>query len=286
MSAAGCQRWRERRESYRPQGEIINPAAFGVELLREREARPFVERHHYSSTYPAARRAFGLMRARKWFAPELCGVAVFSVPAQGQAISKWLGLEVSEGVELGRFVLLDDVAANGETFFLARALAGLRAECPEVRGVLSYSDPLRRVTSDGEEICPGHVGTIYQAANALYLGRSTARALWLDARGRTVSERALSKIRCQERGWEGAMRALLVAGAPARRFGEEPDAWLARALSSGAFRRTQHPGNHAYALRGLTSSPVHPARAALLSALASSQEVFPSYPKMREEVQP
>lgn len=197
MSAAGCQRWRERRESYRPQGEIINPAAFGVELLREREARPFVERHHYSSTYPAARRAFGLMRARKWFAPELCGVAVFSVPAQGQAISKWL-----------------------------------------------------------------------------------------DARGRTVSERALSKIRCQERGWEGAMRALLVAGAPARRFGEEPDAWLARALSSGAFRRTQHPGNHAYALRGLTSSPVHPARAALLSALASSQEVFPSYPKMREEVQP
>lgn len=277
---SGCQRWRDRRDSYRPAGEVIDPSALGVERVEEREARPFVERHHYSGSYPAARLSVGLYRTRRWFVPELCGVAVFSVPCQAASIPAWLGVEPAHGVELGRFVLLDDVAANGETFFLARAVAALKATLPEVRAVLSYSDPLPRASVDGRVTCAGHVGTIYQAANAAYLGRSAARWLYLDRDGRTVSERALSKIRNGERGWEGAARGLDAAGAPARHFGEEPAAWLARVLASGVFRRVQHPGNHTYALRGIDACPVHPARAALLSALTHEGAHSPDYPKV------
>ena len=60
---------------------------------------------------------------------------MFSVPAQPQAIRAHLGVEPAHGVELGRFVLLDAVASNAETWFLARALRLLRGELAEVRGV-------------------------------------------------------------------------------------------------------------------------------------------------------
>lgn len=51
----GCQRWRGRRDHYRPAGERFDPAAFGVEVIPERDARAFVVAHHYSGSYPAAR---------------------------------------------------------------------------------------------------------------------------------------------------------------------------------------------------------------------------------------
>jgi hypothetical protein len=105
----------------------------------------------------------------------------------------------------------------------------------------------------------------------------------LDRDGRTISERSVCKVRGMERGWEGAARRLEAVGLDGRRFGEEPAAWLARAmgeaLASGLVRRVRHPGCHAYALRGLGACPVELARAAVLSALASSASVFPEYPK-------
>jgi len=42
------QRWRERRESYRPAGEPINPSLYEVaELAGDREAKEFILAHHY-----------------------------------------------------------------------------------------------------------------------------------------------------------------------------------------------------------------------------------------------
>jgi hypothetical protein len=44
-----------------------------------------------------------------------------------------------------------------------------------VRGVVSFSDPVPRRTAAGDLVFPGHIGTIYQASNAGYLGRTTPR---------------------------------------------------------------------------------------------------------------
>jgi hypothetical protein len=44
------QRWRERRESYRPAGEPINPRLYEVaDLAGDREAKAFILAHHYSA---------------------------------------------------------------------------------------------------------------------------------------------------------------------------------------------------------------------------------------------
>lgn len=244
-----CQRWRERRPRYRPPGEVIDTSRYGVEVIEERDARPFVERHHYAGSYPAARLAVGLLRARRWVVPELVGVAVFSVPMQPRAIPCYTGVEVSAGVELGRLVLLDEVPSNGESWFVARAFRQLRAAHPEVSAVLSYSDPMPRETAAGEVIMPGHVGVVYQALNAAYHGRSSARTLCMDREGRVVSPRALSKIRRGERGAAAAYERLVRAGAPLMRRGEDAAAWVQRALEEGPFRRLQHPGNHVYTWR-------------------------------------
>jgi hypothetical protein len=166
---------------------------------------------------------------------------------QRRMIPCWLpGLEPSAGVELGRFVLLDDVEANGETWFLARAMRLIRRELPQVVGGVSCSDPVQRVAEDGSMVLPGHVGTIYQAYNGRHVGRTGSKWLILDRWGRALSGRALSKIRLGETGHEYAYRALLAAGAPTRMPHEDGAAYVARALRDGPFRRVRHPGNIVY----------------------------------------
>jgi hypothetical protein len=237
-----CQRWKRARESYRPAGEAFNPLRHDVVVLDESDAKGFVVRHHYSGSYPAARLRVGLMRA----GVGLAGVAVFSVPANDASITARCGVEARAGVTLGRFVLLDQVEGNGETWFLARAFRLLADRLGDVRAVLSYADPMPRIDAGGRCFRPGHVGTIYQAFNGRYVGRSKAEWLWLDRDGKVLSPRTLSKLRNGEQGAAGAYEILRRAGAPARDPFEDGAAYVARALEQGPFRRVKHPGNHAY----------------------------------------
>ncbi|MBH23344.1 MAG: hypothetical protein CMH57_02550 [Myxococcales bacterium] len=217
-----------------------------MSLLDEERAKAFVTEHHYSGSYPAARLRCGLWRWRPGTLGELVGVAVFSVPCQQRVVPRWLGVEPLEGVEVGRFVLLDDVPFNGETYFLARAFRLLREHKPTVRAVVSYSDPVARRTLGGEVIKPGHYGTIYQAHNARFLGRSSSKTLYLTPDGRALSGRALSKIRLGERGQDAAQARLVELGLPERDRGESGEGYVARVLGSRAVRPVRHPGNFVY----------------------------------------
>lgn len=236
--ALGCQRWRDRRDRYRPAGEVIEPSEYEVASAREeRLARAFVERHHYSGRWVAARFTYELYRRDR-----LVGAAVFSHPVHDRVLTSVFPGEPIESVELGRFVLLDEVPGNGETWFLARAFELLRRE--HLLGVVSFSDPVPRTTASGVVIFPGHLGTIYKAHNAVYIGRGTARTLRLLPDGRVFSERAIQKIRAQERGWHGAARLLQQFGAPPP--GPDISTWLREQLAS-LTRPLRHRGNHKYA---------------------------------------
>src|SRR4051812_33664326 len=102
------QRWREGRDCYRPAGETIRTRDYEVAALAgNATARRFVLRHHYSGSYPAARFRFGLYRGA-----DLVGVAVFSHPCTDRVLSLFGG-PPTESVELGHFVLLDEMPANG-----------------------------------------------------------------------------------------------------------------------------------------------------------------------------
>ncbi len=238
------QRWRERRASFRIATEPIDVRRYGVELIDgDRETRTFVERHHYSGSYPAARVRVGLFRARSWVTPELVGVAVFGVPQSEAVLPKWTGYGNDGAVELSRFVLLDDVEGNGETWFLARAFRLLRAARPELRAVLAFSDPVERRTDDGRVVTPGHVGTIYQALNGRHVGRANPATKY-QANGRDLPKRVLDKVMTGDQGARYSRDVLLAAGAPAQLPGEGDAAYVVRARA--AFRRYRHPGCLAY----------------------------------------
>jgi hypothetical protein len=90
-----------------------------------------------------------------------------------------------------------------------------------VRGLVMFSDPLPRTHADGTVVMPGHIGTIYQATNAVYTGRATPRTLTLLPNATVFSDRA-AQISC------GAG-----AGTTARSRSERaagPGAWSARTL--------------------------------------------------------
>lgn len=246
-----CQRWRRGREAFRPAGEPFEPTRYCVEQIAFSTAKRFVLEHHYSGTMPAARLELGLLeKPSRWRREEVAGVIVLSVPVQERAIPAWFdGMHPRLGIEIGRLVLLDDVPGNGETWFLGRAFRLMRKLLPEVRGVLSYCDPLERRDGDGRVVKRGHIGTVYRAFNGRYVGRSSPRVITVSRDGRCVSERALSKIRGDEQGAAYAVRQLTEMGAPARDEGESGAAYVERALRTGGFSRVRHPGNLTFTWR-------------------------------------
>jgi len=234
------QRWLFGRDSYRPPAEPIATSEYEVAAIpSNQEARRFVLDHHYSGTYPAARFRFGLYHRAK-----LAGVAVFSHPVSDLTLTNvFRGAPAVAGVELGRFILLDEVPGNGETWFLARCFEHLRRE--GIVGVVSFSDPTARTNAHGETVFAGHIGTIYQAANGRYLGRSAARSLHVLPDGQVFSSRALQKIRAGSQGWRYAADILERHGAAAINYDHRVE-WLERWLPK-ITHRMRHFGNHKYA---------------------------------------
>ena len=235
------QRWMFGRDSYRPPDEVIRPSEYDVgRLADDKTPKAFVEAHHYSRSYPAARFRYGFYRLGR-----LVGVAVFSHPCRNEVLTSVFPGELLESVELGRLVLLDEVPGNGESFFIARCFEALRRE--DIRGVLAFSDPVPRWTwgeKGGRLVKPGHVGTVYQATNGRFLGRGTVRTLRLLPDGRVFSDRAASKIRAGVKGWEYSSRFLQEFGADEP--WEDRKAWLShwRPLLTRSLR---HQGNFKYA---------------------------------------
>ena len=242
MIADAAQRWRDRRGIYRPAKEVIVPSHYEVAPLPEREAKLFVEQHHYAGSMPSARWCFGL-----FWGGLLVGVAVYSYPVNDKVITNVLPGAAIESVELGRLVLLDLVPANGESFFVARCFDLLRRE--NLIGVVSFSDPVPRTTVAGATVFIGHAGTVYQSLNAIYTGRGTARTLRLLPDGTVFSDRAAQKIRAGERGATYAAAQLVKAGAPKADLtslsAEERRKWLRGAIAR-VTRPLKHGGNFRY----------------------------------------
>lgn len=247
LALTQCQRWSNRRASYRPAGELFDPRRAAVEPIEESLAKMFTLQHHYSASYPAARFRAGLYVKEPFQKERLCGVGVFSVPMNQAVIPHYFpNLAPNEGVEIGRFCLLDSVPANGESWALARMKRLLRKALPSVQAVIAYCDPMERRDVDGTLTKRGHVGTIYKATNSTYRGRSAARTLWLAPTGECLADRMLSKIRLEEVGQGYAMEKLRTLGAPSAGLSESGAAYISRLKACGWLRPLRHPGNFAF----------------------------------------
>lgn len=232
MNTDRSQRWRERRDLYRPAGEVFDPSRFDVQpIASDTVAREFLERHHYLGGMGAAVHRYGLYHKAAFLREELVGVAVLGVPANDHVIPAWApGLHPREGLDLNRFVLRDEcadgtpIAGNAETWFLrhvfeqlkaderrlrqqaadlargvplnlpSKKAARLRAGRAPLRIVVAYSDPMPRRDLDGALTMPGHIGDIYKAFSGRHVGRARRRKILLTPNGCTLDERGRSKL--------------------------------------------------------------------------------------------
>ena len=242
-----CQRWTHRHGSWRhPSEDGFNPAHYSVAPVREGLARAFVVQHHNDGTFPTSRLCYGL-HDRHDRHDQLVGVAVLSIPMRAKVLTLPLPTlaPYREFLELGRFVLLNEVPANAESWFLGQTWR-LAADAG-VRGIVSLSDPMPRhrvlTLHDGREvietITAGRVGVIYQATNGIPAGRSTARTpVFLPRQGDVVPARLMSKFRQQERGCNYAEQYLVKLGARPRPPQQDPP--LAALRPPRAGRPTGH----------------------------------------------
>ena len=135
-------------------------------------AKHAVMRWHYSRTPPAAK----LVRIGVWEAGRFVGAILYGSGAN-RHLARPFGLKMTEACELVRVAL-----APGRKYPTSRCLAIslrlLKRQSPGLRVIVSYADTKE-----------GHLGTIYQATNWIFIGASTQP--YLKVKGKIEHPRSL-----------------------------------------------------------------------------------------------
>lgn len=129
-------------------------------MIELRNATPKAVRYaclhfHYAKAVPSALYSYNVYQDGEW-----CGVIIFGVGATPN-IGKPFNLLQGEIVELVRVALNGKQNTTSEC--VAMALRKLHRDAPQIKMVVSFAD-----------VDQNHVGTIYQATNWIYLGRTNA----------------------------------------------------------------------------------------------------------------
>lgn len=123
------------------------------------DAEPFIEKWHYSH---GCKGVTSSLCFRVDVDDRLVGAAVFGLPAGMGVYKKYSEDGRYKLLELRRFVMIDDLPPNNESYVLSRMLKTCREE--GIERVLSYADPAH-----------GHQGIIYQATGFTRLGTTSKR---------------------------------------------------------------------------------------------------------------
>lgn len=129
-----------------------------VKPITRLDCAPFIIGIHYAKRWPSISYAFGL-----FYDGNLEGVVTFGTPAGSPQRTGLLGPELASRVlELNRLCLRSN-HPNHASFLVSRALKMIERPV----AIISYAD--------GSQ---GHIGIVYQATNAIYLGLSAKRTDW------------------------------------------------------------------------------------------------------------
>jgi len=140
----------------------------------------YIQSHHYSKTCsPNPYPCYGLFENNK-----LIGALAFAVPCSENVCSSFFGKEYKRNVlELHRLHIIDCTPINTESWFISQSLKLLKHQVPSIYGVVSFADASEN-----------HKGTIYQATNAYYLGKTSSAIFYRDKEGRLRHPRQKTHI--------------------------------------------------------------------------------------------
>jgi len=144
-----------------------------------------VQNWHYSKKMPAGK----CYRLGVWEDGKFVGALVFSWGAN-RSLSSPYGLEMTECVELVRVACRQHILPI--TKFVSIAIKKLKSDNPGIRLIISFADSYQ-----------GHVGTIYQAGNWFFLGRTAPKFDYKMPDGSILNRRAYTG-----KSFDGKVRAL------------------------------------------------------------------------------
>lgn len=150
----------------------------------------FIERYHYARGCHNGPMCYGMH-----IGGDLVGVCAFATPASENVRASIFGPdELHRVTELHRLVLLDKAPKFSESRLISASLKMLLEDRQDLRAVISFANPGR-----------GHLGTIYQATNAIYCGLTKPTRMYVDQSGRKRHPRQngvnISIGEAHERGW-------------------------------------------------------------------------------------
>lgn len=153
------------------------------------DVNEFAKRYHYTQTGGNMPWRWGL-----WHGPVLHGVVAYNLPTRTVCESVF-GAEHHEHVwHMGRLILSDASPRNSESRLIGGSLRAIERDYPNVWCILTYA------AAD-----VGHIGTVYQATNAIYSGTTGVEHYYIDTRGQRrsnyVNGARLSKESAINRGW-------------------------------------------------------------------------------------
>ena len=153
----------------------FTPKDVELRVVHAKAARIICEGRHYLKSYPGG----ALMNFGIFVEDILMGIAVISA-GSANLHRLFSGAKNLEVACLARLWLDDRLGRNSESRTLGIIFRQLRRYQSTVKAVVAYSDPNA-----------GHTGTIYRGAGMLYLGMSTAMALYRRPDGTVHHSRSL-----------------------------------------------------------------------------------------------
>ncbi len=151
----------------------------------------FTGRYHYAKTVSPYAMSW---RWGLWHGAVLQGVVAYNLPTISTC-SAVFGPEHRDKVwHMSRLALADNAPRNSESRLIGQSLRVIQRE-HDVWAVITYADTQA-----------GHIGTVYQATNAIYTGTSVIKSFYTDSEGirRTVYQdgKTMSPEVAASRGWQ------------------------------------------------------------------------------------
>ena len=154
------------------------------------DVQEFARRYHYTETGGNMSWRWGL-----WNGPVLHGVVAYNLPTR-TACESVFGAEYGPDKvwHMGRLILSDESPRNSESRLIGGSLHAITKNYPGVWAVITYA------ATD-----VGHIGTVYQATNALYTGTGGEAWFYVDKQGRRHGThhggRRVHLDRAEQMGW-------------------------------------------------------------------------------------
>lgn len=154
-----------------------------IKPISYQQAKEIILKYEWLQTMSKTRWHYGI-----YFGDYLAGVNCFGINCVGGTqVPKQFGLNYDELIYLARGACVSWAPKNTNSRLTSQSIKLLKQEYPKAKLIIAYAD------SEA-----GEIGTIYQACNWFYVGKTSGKRRWISPSGREYDERLPGNMRSKD----------------------------------------------------------------------------------------